>query len=209
MSEIPSGWSLLTLNELTGTGGLMTDGDWIESKDQDPSGEVRLIQLADIGDGEFLNRSARFLTKQRAEELQCTYLREGDVLIARMPDPLGRACIFPGIGQEAITAVDVCIWRPGIGGASPDWVKHIVNSPQIRTQIASLASGTTRQRVSGGNLKRLEIPTPPPAEQRRIVARLDALLGHLALARAEAARAAALLERLEQETLARAFRGEL
>jgi type I restriction enzyme, S subunit len=35
---------------------LFTDGDWIESKDQDINGEIRLIQLADIGDGNFLNR---------------------------------------------------------------------------------------------------------------------------------------------------------
>ena len=28
--------------------GLFSDGDWVESKDQDPEGDIRLIQLADI-----------------------------------------------------------------------------------------------------------------------------------------------------------------
>ena len=28
--------------------GIFADGDWIESKDQDPQGDIRLIQLADI-----------------------------------------------------------------------------------------------------------------------------------------------------------------
>src|SRR5258706_213073 len=92
--------------------GLFIDGDWVESKDQDPNGEVRLIQLADVGDGVFRTRSARFLTMEKARELRCTFLEPGDILVARMPEPLGRACIFPGIGRPAVTVVDVCIVRP-------------------------------------------------------------------------------------------------
>src|SRR4051795_4144941 len=83
--------------------GLFVDGDWVESKDQDPNGEVRLIQLADIGNGEFLNKSARFLTLEKARELKCIFLKSGDILIARMPDPIGRACIFPGATQPCAT----------------------------------------------------------------------------------------------------------
>jgi type I restriction enzyme S subunit len=40
-----------TLTEAIGADGLITDGDWIESRDQDLKGNIRLIQLADIGDG--------------------------------------------------------------------------------------------------------------------------------------------------------------
>src|SRR5690242_5616822 len=89
--------------------GVFIDGDWVETKDQDPNGDVRLIQLADVGDGVFRNRSSRFLTMAKAKELRCTFLEPGDILIARMPEPLGRACIFPGVDQPAVTAVDVCI----------------------------------------------------------------------------------------------------
>jgi len=86
----------LGLSEAIGEDSLFKDGDWVESKDQDPEGDVRLIQLADIGDGSFRNRSNRYLTNKKAIELGCTFLEKGDVLIARMPDPLGRACLFPG-----------------------------------------------------------------------------------------------------------------
>ncbi|MFM9597551.1 hypothetical protein ACKI1O_50540, partial [Streptomyces scabiei] len=86
---------------LAGADGLVSDGDWIESKDQDPEGDVRLIQLMDIGDGEFLDKSKRYLNAEAAARLRCTFLEPGDVLIARMPDPLGRACVFPGVGQRA------------------------------------------------------------------------------------------------------------
>ena len=57
MSGLPSGWAMGSLNELVATRGLFSDGDWIESKDQDPEGENRLLQLADIGDGIFVLNS--------------------------------------------------------------------------------------------------------------------------------------------------------
>lgn len=56
-------------------GGLFSDGDWVESKDQDPNGEIRLIQLADIGDGNFIDKSSRFMNKETTDRLNCTYLQ--------------------------------------------------------------------------------------------------------------------------------------
>ena len=217
MTELPPGWAEADLVQLAGSGGFVTDGDWIESKDQDPDGDVRLIQLMDLGDGQFRDRSRRYLTTAKAVELDCTYLAPGDVLVARMPDPLGRACVFPGVGQPAVTAVDVLVWRPSPDGADPRWLANAINSPELRDTIAASASGTTRQRVAGGQLKKLRLPVPPLAEQRRIVAKIDALTARSKRARAElrkvsggeAGKALALLDRLDQAILAKAFRGEL
>lgn len=209
MSELPDGWALATLQELAGPKGLMDDGDWIESKDQDPDGDVRLIQLADIGDGHFFDKSRRFLTSAKATELRCTHLQPGDLLIARMPDPLGRSCIFPDIGMPSVTAVDVCIWRAAPDTIDARWLMHFVNSPEVRDAIQSQASGTTRQRVSGGNLKRLPVPVPPAQEQRRIVAKLDSLRARSSRARQELDHLPKLIERYKQAILAKAFSGEL
>ena len=205
MMELPAGWSTGELRELYGPGGIVSDGDWVESKDQDPDGDVRLIQLMDIGDGEFLDKSQRFLTSEAATRLRCTYLEPGDVLVARMPDPLGRACIFPGVGQPAVTAVDVLIWRPGQDGLDAEWVVHAINSPEIRARIALEAGGTTRQRIAGGRLKRLTLPVPPLAEQRRIVAKLDRLSAKRSAAEGHLARISKLAARAKQSILAAAL----
>lgn len=62
MSEkLPAGWSPRQIKDFIGPNSLFCDGDWVESKDQDEKGANRLIQLADIGDGRFLNKSNRFL----------------------------------------------------------------------------------------------------------------------------------------------------
>ncbi|NOD62716.1 restriction endonuclease subunit S [Ruegeria sp. HKCCD6109] len=197
------------IDEANGVDGVSTDGDWIESKDQDPNGDVRLIQLQDIGDGTFLNKSARFLTKEKAEELNCTFLNSGDLLVARMPDPLGRACIFPDIGQKAVTAVDVHVWRPGKLSAYPDYIKYCINSPEIRSSLQSQASGTTRQRVAGGKVKAQELPLPPIPEQQRIVRKLDTLNASSAIARTHLSAIAKLVEKYRQAVLERAFNGSL
>jgi type I restriction enzyme S subunit len=152
---------------------VFVDGDWIESKDQDPNGEVRLIQLADIGVGRFIDKSRRYLTTDTAYRLGCTFLERGDVLIARTPDPVGRACVFPGVGQLAVTAVDVCIVRVDPAVIDSNYLAHFLNSSNALRQVASKASGSTRQRISRSNLGTIIIPLPPLEEQRRIAAILD------------------------------------
>lgn len=160
-------------------GGLFTDGDWVESKDQDPAGGVRLTQLADVGVGEFRDRSDRWMREDQASRLRCTFLRPGDVLIARMPDPIGRACLMPdGIGP-AVTAVDVAILRIARADVEPRYVMWALNSPAVHHRIVSMQSGTTRKRISRKNLAVVTLPIPVAEEQRRIVAILEEHLSDL------------------------------
>lgn len=108
--SMPQGWALSSDDALSPLS--LVDGDWIETKDQAENGGVRLIQLADVGVGAFLDKSNRFVTEETEIRLNCTRLEIGDVLIARLPNPIGRACVFIGVGQPAITVVDVAILRP-------------------------------------------------------------------------------------------------
>ncbi len=173
---LPSGWSRMSLVDVISRDGLFVDGDWVETKDQDPHGEVRLTQLADVGDGEWRDRSVRFLTTQKAEQLGCTYLTAGDILVARMPAPLGRACIFPGSDRPCITVVDVCVIRPPAARVNPRWLMWALNAPQARQQISDLERGTTRRRISRKNLATIQLVVPPRDEQDRIVDAIEAEL---------------------------------
>lgn len=158
----------ILLSNIVAESGLFNDGDWVESKDQDPSGDVRLVQLADIGDGVFLNKSNRFLTKKRAIKLKCTFIQKGDVLIARMPDPIGRACIFPGTEKECVTVVDVCIIRPNSRDVSNVFLKYLINSPDFRNKIIVYTTGTTRKRIARSNLNKIHFDLPKHDDQIRI-----------------------------------------
>ncbi|MFF5379434.1 restriction endonuclease subunit S [[Kitasatospora] papulosa] len=194
MTDLPAGWHTESVNDLA-RGGLFIDGDWVESKDQDPNGTVRLTQLADVGVGEFRDRSNRWMREDQAKRLGCTFLQPGDVLIARMPDPIGRACLVPENIGRAVTAVDVAILRPARDDLDPRYLMWAINSPHVHECIASLQSGTTRKRVSRKNLATVGIPVPSLTEQKRIVevleehlSRLDAGVDYLDAARRRCAR---------------------
>lgn len=169
---------MATLKDIVQADGLFCDGDWIEKKDQNPNGSVRLIQLADIGDGIFKDKSSKFVTEDTAERLHCTFLEKGDILIARLPDPLGRACIFPLSGKY-ITAVDVAILRIHNPKIDSRFVMHMINSHMFRSQIANYESGTTRKRISRRNLEKIQFNLPSIDEQKLTASYIDKLFSEL------------------------------
>jgi type I restriction enzyme, S subunit len=209
VSELPPGWALAALSELQTSSGIFADGDWIESKDQDPAGHNRLLQLADIGDGHFIDKSSRYVNDETFDRLNCTALEEGDVLIARMPDPLGRACLMPCLPQRCLTVVDVAVFRSGTPEISHRWLMHSINALPVREEIWRNSSGTTRKRIARGKLADLMIPVPPAAEQKRIAQKLDALLAQVDTLKARIDAIPALLKRFRQAVLDSAVSGNL
>lgn len=153
--------------------GLFLDGDWVESKDQDPTGDVRLTQLADIGDTVWRDRSNRWMNDEQARRLRITYLEPGDVLVARMPDPLGRACLVPRTIGRAATVVDVAILRPSRESVDNRFLMYAINSRPVRDQIDLLQAGATRQRISRRNLGTIRVPFPLLGDQQVIADFLD------------------------------------
>jgi len=209
MRELPKGWAVAPLGELVAADGVFVDGDWVESKDQDPTGEIRLTQLADVGDGEWRDRSDRYLNAETAQRLRCTLLEVDDVLVARMPDPLGRACLFPGYPEPCVTVVDVVVVRPGAGSVDPRWLMHAINAPGARGAIEALQSGTTRKRISRKNLATIELPVAPRAEQERIVAAIEEASSKLDAGEAGLRTVRQLLKRMRDAILAAAVTGRL
>ncbi len=210
VNNIPKHWQMKKLSDLIAKNGVFCDGDWVESKDQDPTGEVRLIQLANIRDGYFRDKSDKHLTLKRANELNCTFLNQGDVLIARMPDPLGRCCLFPLRGKNKfVTVVDVAIIRSDENIINNKFLSYTINSPQIRNAINNLKSGTTRKRISRKNLDTIDFPVPPLPEQKAIVAKIEELLSDLENGKQQLQKAQQQLKIYRQSLLKAAFEGRL
>jgi len=147
------------------------DGDWIESKDQAESG-IRLLQLADIGNRQFLDKSAKFITPETFERLNCTEVRAGDLLVARMAEPIGRTCIVPSLDTRCITAVDCCIVRLNKSEHNLDYWNFALNTASWTQRVASKAAGTTRARISRKNLESIEVPMPSRRQQVAIATAL-------------------------------------
>jgi type I restriction enzyme S subunit len=161
--ELPREWKVINLAEL----GHITDGDWILREHYAEDG-VRLLQVGDVGSGRFIGKSDRFIGKKTATELKCTFLKPGQILISRMPDPIGRACILPKLPYQAITAVDVTILTPNPKVVETGYAVMALNSDLHIRQCTRMATGVTRQRISRSNLGRVRLPLPPLPEQKKI-----------------------------------------
>ena len=149
---------------------LFADGDWIESKDQSDSG-IRLIQTGNVGNGAYVDKGerARFISQNTFERLHCAEVKPRDILISRLPDPVGRACIVPeGLGKT-ITAVDCTIVRLG-KDVLPEFFVAFTLTPLYARQVVSGITGSTRQRISRKNLGNVIMPVPPIELQEQFAA---------------------------------------
>lgn len=164
-------WPTSPLSELAET---FSDGDWIESNDQSPSG-IRLLQTGNVGEGEFKDRveKARYIGAETFALLNCTEVIAGDILVSRLPDPVGRACIVPDLETRMITAVDCSIIRLDERRIIPSFFVYFTQSETYLSAVAALCTGTTRSRISRSALGRIEVPLPPLDKQKRIVSVLD------------------------------------
>ena len=145
------------------------DGDWIEAKDQSDSG-IRLIQTGNVGVGTFKDKGdrARYISEETFNRLNCTEVVEGDILISRLPEPVGRACIIPAGLGKSITAVDCTIIRLN-DKVLPKFFVAFTNTPDYAMQIKKVLSGTTRLRVSRANLGKIQVPLPSIDKQQQFV----------------------------------------
>ena len=155
---------------------VFTDGDWIESKDQSKDG-IRLIQTGNIGIGQFIEKDdkAKYISIETFERLKCTEVFEGDILVSRLPDPIGRACIVPNKTERMITAVDCTICRPKADIIDREYLCYFMQSKTYYERLFNNVTGTTRKRISRKNLGNVEIYVPSKEEQKIIVKKLNLL----------------------------------
>ncbi len=181
---IPEEWDQASVFTLAGRSkSRFDDGDWIEAEFLTESG-VRLIQTGNIGVGEFIDKEAKkYISDASFEILGCKEVKTGDLLICRLADPAGRACIVPVLGErKLITSVDVTIFRPVTDVADSHYLLQVFCTKEWFTVVSDRCGGSTRSRIARGQLATIPIPLPPLSEQRAIADALfevDGLLGTL------------------------------
>ena len=214
-TKTPEGWTSKTLLELAqGKKELFDDGDWIESEHITTLG-VRLVQTGNIGVGTFVEKDVRkYIYESSYYKLRCKPLATGDLLICRLADPAGRACVLPKIGeQKIVTSVDVTIFRPPAELADRIFLCNVFSTPEWFRAVAERSGGTTHKRISRGALGKLSVLLPPVKEQRAIAEALsdvDALLSGLdrLIAKKRDLKQAAMQQLLTGQTRLPGFHGE-
>ncbi len=167
--NLPRSWKIEKLQDACV---VFSDGDWIETKNQSSKG-IRLVQTGNIGFGFFKNKEdkSRFISEETFNKLNCSEVLPGDLLVSRLPDPVGKSCIIPDLNIKMITGVDCTIIRTKDYLLS-EYLAFYQMSNQYLQDVQTRVTGTTRSRISRKNLGLIEIPIPPLSEQQQIVALL-------------------------------------
>ena len=129
---------------------------------------VRVIQLQNIGDGKFLNEYKIFTSEEKAGQLKNCNIYPGDIIIAKMADPVARACIIPDVDKRYLMASDGI--RLSVNKEKYDikLMLYAINSPNFRKNAESHSTGSTRLRIGLTELKNLLIAIPPLKDQKKI-----------------------------------------
>ena len=148
------------------------DGDWIEAKDQSSSG-IRLIQTGNIGLGEYLDKpnNKKWISEDTFNRLHCEEVCTGDILISRLPEPAGRACIVPNLGTKMITAVDCTIVRISTKVSKKFLLQHL-SSKKYFNEVNTCMAGGTRQRISRSNLANFNVLLPISFDEQESIGRV-------------------------------------
>jgi type I restriction enzyme S subunit len=211
-AELPQGWAVASLAELTAVPkrDIISGpfGSNLKSDEYVAEG-VPIVRLQNVDRNRFLEKNMRFITEQKARELSAHNFRAGDVVITKLGDPLGKACAIPESLPHGIVVADVVRVRIDEARFSRNYALFAINSPAVANQINSEMMGSTRPRVNLSNIRDLQIPLAPLAEQRRIVAKLEKLFGQVDACQQRLEKMPALLKRFRQSILAAACSGRL
>lgn len=169
---IPKSWHLIDFIgvadsniDYSFTGGPF--GSDLKSEDYTENG-VRIIQLQNIKDGYFNDDYKIFTSEEKANKLKSCNIYSGEIIIAKMADPLARACLVPDKDSRYLMASDGIRLSIDKCKFDTDFVLYSINSIYFRNQAEEVSTGTTRLRIGLSALKKLQFKVPPLEEQKRI-----------------------------------------
>jgi len=175
-------WQTLKLKDLAakiGSGSTPSGGK--ESYEQ--SG-VPLIRSMNVHFRGFVHDGLVFLNDAQADKLKNAIVKPDDVLLNITGASIGRVTIAPREMDGARVNQHVCIIRPN-GVILAPFLARFLASPVVQDLVDDIQVGATREALTKGMVEKFEIPVPPLAEQKLIVAKIDQLM--------------ALVDRLEKE----------
>ena len=163
---------------------------------------IPLIRSMNVHFRGFEKTGLVFLSDEQAKQLSNVTIQSSDVLLNITGASIGRVTIAPPEMAGARVNQHVTIIRP-TSELLPRFLSMFLASPSVQRMIDEVQVGATRQALTKGMIEQFEIPLPPLAEQKRIVAKVDELMAlcdqleaqqqerdtrHAALARASLAR---------------------
>lgn len=97
---------------------------------------------------------------------------QGDLMISRLNEPIGRSCIIPDTESRYVVAVDNVILRPN-ANYNKKFIMYGMNADGYAEHANMIARGATMSRISRSQLGQFWLAFPNIEEQQAIADFLD------------------------------------
>ena len=171
--EVPNGWGWCRLGEISFK---ITDGSHNPPKGEENYTEYIMLSSQNINNNGLVNlEKSRFLSKHNYEiENKRTNVNKGDILLT-IVGTIGRSCIYTNelkiTLQRSVGVIDTKYCNK--------YVKYLLDSTYAQNYFKTNSSGTAQKGIYLNQLKLTTLPLPPLEEQKRIVAKVDAIMNYL------------------------------
>jgi type I restriction enzyme S subunit len=173
--------------------------------------DTPVLRIPNIVEGRINGGDLKFGSFDQNETRKLA-LRSGDLLIIRSNGTVGlvgRAALVTEEFAGYLFAGYLIRLRLDEARVRPSFLQLAFEEPSIRASIERLAKSTSGvNNINSEQIRSIKIPLPSLSEQDEILACLTAALDRIDHLSREATRAAALLNRLDEAVLSKAFRGD-
>ena len=136
---------------------------------------VRILQLQNIGEGEFLDEYSIFTSEEKADQLRSCNIYPGEIILAKMA-PVARCCIIPDKDERYVMCSDGIRLKVNNKLFDNNFIYHALNSVHFKRYAETKSTGSTRGRIGLSELKAIPIPIPESLSlQKEIAKKLDSV----------------------------------
>ncbi len=199
MSNLPKNWVFTTLGKVCAK----PQYGWTSKAALE--GGIKYLRTTDLSSGVVDWDSVPYcldepddIQKYQVEDNDIVISRAGSVgLSYRIENPPPKSVFASYLIRMRATAVE------------HKYLEYFLKSAEYWQQISDVSAGIAVQNINATKLSDLEIPLAPRPEQKRIVAKLDSLFGHLDQLKARLSTIPVLLKQFRQTVLTQAVTGKL
>lgn len=170
-------------------------------------GKYKLLRITDIQDNQ-VNWNTVPFTDFDEYKVSSYILRDGDIVFARTGATVGKSYLIKGLIQKAIYA-SYLIRVQTYDLILPEYIKLFFESGYYWQQIQLSSVGIGQPNVNGTILGNLNLPLPPYAEQKRIVAEIERWLSFIDIIEKEKGDLQTIVKQTKSKILDLAIHGKL
>jgi len=201
MSEmLPEGWLITTLGNVS----THPQYGWTCSSNQ--NGKIKLLRTTDISNGTINWNRVPYCSKE-PDHIEKYLLRENDILVSRAGSVgISYRISKMDLQNRTVFASYLIRFCPFVPAS---FIEHYLKSHRYWQFISNSQLGIAVPNVNATKLSELPVPLPPINEQKRIVAKLDAIIPRIDSVKARLDKVPILIKRFRQSVLTAAVTGKM